>query len=121
LNSSPARCHKDKKQRTENGSNKSTADGVSLSAPSIGTNQTQLTDERTEIVTHLQDTFMKQLHSIKDANETKVKNTEAHINQAEAAYNSAQQTILGEFQTITDKYTTVLDSFSHLSTDFHTI
>jgi hypothetical protein len=119
LNSSPARCHKDKKQHTENGSNESTADDVSLSPPLIGTNQTELTDERTEIVAHLQDTFMKQLQSIKDANKTKVKNTEARINQAEAAYNSAQQTILGEFQTITDKYTTVLDSFSCLSTDFH--
>jgi hypothetical protein len=119
LNSSPARHHKDKKQHTENGSNESTADDVSLLPPSIGTNQTELTDERTEIVAHLQDTFMKQLQSIKDANKAKVKNTEARINQAEAAYNSAQQTILGEFQTITDKYTTVLDSFSRLSTDFH--
>jgi hypothetical protein len=119
LNSSPACCHKDKKRRTENGSNESTADDISLSPPSIGTNQTKLTDERTEIIAHLQDTFMKQLQSIKDANETKVKNTEARINQAEAAYNSAQQTILGEFQTITNKYTTVLDSFSRLSTDFH--
>jgi hypothetical protein len=119
LNSSPARHHKDKKQHTENGSNESTADDVSLLPPSIGTNQTELKDERTEIVAHLQDTFLKQLQSIKDANKTKVKNTEARINQAEAAYNSAQQTILGEFQTITDKYTTVLDSFSHLSTDFH--
>jgi hypothetical protein len=92
---------------------------TSLFCPSIGTNQTELTDERTEIVAHLQDTFLKQLQSIKDANKTKVKNTEARIDQAEAAYNSAQQTILGEFQTITDKYTTVLDSFSHLSTDFY--
>jgi hypothetical protein len=33
LNSSPARRHKDKKQRTENGSNDSTADDVSLSPP----------------------------------------------------------------------------------------
>jgi hypothetical protein len=119
LNSSPARCHKDKKQHTENGSNESTADDVSLLPPSIGTNQTELTDECTEIVAHLQDPFMTQLQSIKDANKTKVKNTEAHIDQAEAAYNSAQQTILGKFQTITDKYTTVLDSFSRLSTDFH--
>jgi hypothetical protein len=119
LNSSPAHRHKDKKQSTENGSNDSTADDVSLSPPSIGTNQTELKDERTEIVAHLQDTFLKQLQSIKDANETKVKNTEARMDQAEAAYNSAQQTILGEFQTITDKYTTALDSFSCLSTDFH--
>jgi hypothetical protein len=119
LNSSPACRHKDKKQRTENGSNDSTADDISLSPPSIGTNQTELKDERTEIIAHLQDTFLKQLQSIKDANETKVKNTEARMDQAEAAYNSAQQTILSEFQTITDKYTTVLDSFSCLSTDFH--
>jgi hypothetical protein len=97
LNSSPARRHKDKKQRMENGSNDSSADDVSLSPPSIGTNQTELTDERTEIVAHLQDTISKQLQSIKDANKTKVKNTEARIDQAEAAYNSAQQTILGEF------------------------
>jgi hypothetical protein len=39
LNSSPARHHKDKKQRTENGSNDSTADDISLLPPSIGTNQ----------------------------------------------------------------------------------
>jgi hypothetical protein len=86
LTPSPPHHHKDKKQRTENGSNDSTADDASLSPPLIGTNQTELTDERTEILASLQDTFTKQLQSIKDANDAKVKNTETRINQAEAAY-----------------------------------
>jgi ElaB/YqjD/DUF883 family membrane-anchored ribosome-binding protein len=68
--------------------------------PSIGTNQTELMDECTEILASQQDTFAKQLQSIKDANDAKVNNRETRINQAEAAYNAAQQAILGKFQTI---------------------
>jgi hypothetical protein len=97
---SPLHHHKDKKQHTENGSNDSTADAASLLLPSIGTNQTELMDECTEILASQQDTFAKQLQSIKDANDAKVNNRETRINQAEAAYNAAQQAILGKFQTI---------------------
>jgi hypothetical protein len=120
LTPSPLHHHKDKKQHTEDGSNDSTADDASLSPPSIGTNQTELTDERTEILASLQGTFAKQLQSIKDANDANVMNTETRINQAEAAYNAAQQAILGKFQTISEKYTEVLDSFSCLGNEFHT-
>jgi hypothetical protein len=114
---SPLHRHKDKEQHTEKGSNDSTADNASLSPPLISTNQTELTNERMEILASLQDTFAKQLQSIKDANDAKVKNTETRINQAEAAYNAAQQAILGKFQTISEKYTEVLDSFSHLGNE----
>jgi hypothetical protein len=117
---SPLFCNKDKKQHTENGSNDSTADEASLLPPSIGTNQTELTDECMEILASLQDSFAKQLQLIKDANDAKVKNMETCINQAEAAYNAAQQAILGKFQTISEKYTEVLDSFSRLGNEYHT-
>jgi phage-related protein len=95
-------------------------DDNSLSPPSVGTTQTELTDERTEIqstLANMQDTFAKQIKSIKDANEAKVCHAEERIQQAEQTYIAAQQAILHEFNTLTQNYSNVRESFANLSSD----
>lgn len=118
LNDTPTRRHKDKKARMETST--LAEDDNSLSPPSVGTTQTELTDERTEIqstLANMQDTFAKQIKSIKDANEAKVRHAEERIQQAEQTYIAAQQAILHEFNTLTQNYSNVRESFANLSSD----
>jgi hypothetical protein len=121
LNDTPTWHHKDKKARTETGTDND--DDASLWPPSLGTAQTELTDERTEIqatLTNMQDSFTKQIQSIKDANEAKARLAETRIQEAEKTYIAAQETILKEFTTLTQNYNNVLEAFSNLGNDVHT-
>jgi hypothetical protein len=121
LNDTPTQHHKDKKARTETGTDND--DDASLLPPSLGTAQTELTDERTEIqatLTNMQDSFTKQIQSIKDANEANARLAETRIQEAEKTYIAAQETILKEFTTLTQNYNNVLEAFSNLGNDVHT-
>jgi hypothetical protein len=121
LNDTPTRRHKDKNARTETGTDNE--DDSSLSPPSFGTAQTELTDERTEIqatLTNMQDSFTKSIQSIKDANEAKARQAETRIQEAEKTYIAAQETILKEFTTLIQNYNNVLEAFSNLGNDVRT-
>jgi hypothetical protein len=118
LNDTPTRCHKDKKARTETGTDNE--DDSSLSPPSLGTAQRELTDERTEIqatLTNMQDSFTKRIQSIKDANEAKARQAKTRIQEAEKTYIAVQETILKEFTTLTQNYNNVLEAYSNLGND----
>jgi hypothetical protein len=68
----PSCHHTQKKQHTESGSNGTAADDLSLSPPSLGTTQTELTDERTEMqatLTYMQNTFAAEINKIKGQTE----------------------------------------------------
>lgn len=123
----PTRRHADKKQRTANGSQTvntdNAADDSSLSPPSLGTTQTELTDERTEFhmtITNMQTSFAEELRKIKAANEKDRKAAEERSKQSEQEYNQAKETMLNEFKMVDEKYTKVLESFSSLRTDLST-
>jgi hypothetical protein len=67
----PSRRHTQKKQRTESGCNDTVADD-SLLPPSLGTTQTELMDERTEMqatLTYMQNTFATEINKIKNQTE----------------------------------------------------
>jgi hypothetical protein len=120
LNDTPTRHHK-KKARTETGTDND--DDTSLSPPSIGTAQTELIDERTEIqatLTNMQDSSTKWIQFIKDANEAKARQAKTRIQEAEKTYIAAQETILKEFTTLTQNYNNVLEAFSNLGNDVRT-
>ncbi len=65
----------------------------------------------------MQDSFTKQIQSIKDANEAKVCLAETCIQEAEKTYIEVQETILKEFTTLTQNYNNVLEAFSNLGND----
>jgi hypothetical protein len=114
----PTRRHKDKKAQTETGTDND--DDTSLSPPSLGTAQTEQTDEHTEIrarLTNMQDSFTKRIQSIKDANEAKARPDKSCIQEAEKTYIAAQETILKEFITLTQNYNNILEAFSNLGND----
>jgi hypothetical protein len=67
MDDTPTHCHKDKKAHMETGTN-NTADDTSLLPPSLGTTQTELTDERTEFqatLTTMQGTFSKRFSRLR--------------------------------------------------------
>jgi len=122
MNDTPTRRHKDKKARTETGVDDN-ADDTSLSPPSLGTTQTELTDERTEFqatMTTMQDTLSKKIQSIKDANDEKARQAEIRIQQAEKTYIAAQETIVKEYETLSRNYNNVLEAFTTLGCDVRT-
>jgi hypothetical protein len=117
MNDTPTRRHKDKKARTETGTNDN-ADDTSLSPPSLGTTQTELTDERTEfqatMASTMQDTLSKKIQMIKDANDQ----AETRIQQeAEKTYIATQETIVKEYETLSQNYNKVLEAFTNLGCD----
>ncbi len=98
------------------------ADNTSLSPPSLGTTQTELTGECTEFqatMATMQDTLSKKIQSIKDANDTKAHQAETRIQQAEKMYIAAQETIVKEYKTLSQNYNNVLEAFTNLSCDIH--
>jgi hypothetical protein len=102
MDDTPTRHHKDKKVRTETGAD-NTADDTSLSPPSLGTTQMELTDEPMEFqatLATMQDTFSKKIQSIKDTNDAKARQAETRIQQAKQTYIAAQETIVKEYETL---------------------
>jgi hypothetical protein len=98
----PSRHHTLKKQRTKAGSNDTVEDDSSLLPPSLGTTQTELMDERTEMQTtiaNMQSTFSAELKKIKAQNEE---------------FQKALEAILAEFTGTEEQYTQVLESFAKL-------
>jgi hypothetical protein len=119
MNDTPTHHHKDKKARTETGTDDN-ADDTSLSPPSLGTTQTELTDKCTEFqatMATMQDTLSKKIQSIKDANDAKARQAETRIQQAEKTYIAAQETIVKEYENISQNYNNVLEAFTNLSCD----
>ena len=113
----PSRRHTLKKQRTEAGSNDTVEDDSSLSPPSLGTTQTELTDERTEMQTtiaNMQSTFSAELKKIKAQNEQNNKKVASRIEKSEQEFQKAQEAILAEFTRTEEQYTQVLESFAKL-------
>jgi hypothetical protein len=121
-NDTPTHRHKDKKAHTETGTDDN-VDDTSLSPPSLGTTQTELTDERTEFqaaMATMQDTLSNKIQSIKDANDAKARQAETRIQQAEKTYITAQETIVKEYETLSQNYNNVLEAFTNLGCDVHT-
>jgi hypothetical protein len=122
MNDTPTHRRKDKKAHTETGTNDN-ADDTSLSPPSLGTTQTELTEERMEFqatMATMQDTLSKKIQSIKDANDAKARQAETRIQQAENTYIAAQETIVKEYETLSQNYNNVLEAFTNLGYDIHT-
>jgi hypothetical protein len=122
MDDSPSQHHRNKKARTETGIDDN-ADETSLSPPSLGTTQMELTDKCTEFqatLTTMQDTFSKKIQSIKDANDMKACQAKTRIQQAKKTYITAQETIVKEYETLSKNYTNVLDAFTILHCNVHT-
>jgi heat shock protein HslJ len=116
MNDTPTHRHKDKKARTETGTDDN-VDDTSLSPPSLGTTQTELTDERTEFkaaMATMQDTLSKKIQSIKDANNAKARQAETRIQQAEKTYIAAQETIVKENETLSQTHNNILEAFTNI-------
>jgi hypothetical protein len=93
------------------------ADDTSLSPPSLGTTQTELTDERTEFqatMATMQDALCKKIQSIKDANDAKARQAETCIQQAEKMCIATQETIVKEYETFSENYNNILEAFTTL-------
>jgi hypothetical protein len=113
----PSRHHTLKKQHTKAGSNNTVEDDSSLSPTSLGTTQTELTDERTEMQTtivNMQSTFSAELKKIKAQNEQNNKKVASRIEKSEQEFQKAQEAILAEFTRTEEQYTQVLESFAKL-------
>jgi hypothetical protein len=113
----PSHHHTLKKQHTEAGSNDTVEDNSSLLPPSLGTTQTKLTDERTEMQTtiaNMQSTFSTELKKIKAQNEQNNKKVASHIEKSEQEFQKAQEAILAEITCTEEQYTQVLESFAKL-------
>jgi hypothetical protein len=119
MNDTPTHRHKDKKAHTETGVDNN-ADDTSLSPPSLGTTQMELTDERTEFqatMATMQSTLSKKIQSIKDANDAKARQVETCIQQAEKMYIATQETIVKEYETLSQNYNNILEAFTTLGCD----
>jgi hypothetical protein len=121
-NVKPSRRHVNKKQHMELGSQSvnTSANDASLSPPSVGTTQTELTNERTEFqttISNMQTSFAEELRKIKHDNDMIRQEMETRMKLTDTEYQSAQQSMLTEFKAIDTKYTTILESFSSLQTD----
>jgi hypothetical protein len=90
----PSRHHTLKKQHTKAGSNDMVKDDSSLSPPLLGTTQTELTDERTEMQTtiaNMQSTFSTELKKIKAQNKQNNKKVACCIEKSEQEFQKAQE------------------------------
>jgi hypothetical protein len=68
--------------------------------PLLGTTQTKLMDERTEMQTmiaNMQSTFSTELKKIKAQNQQNNKKVASHIEKSEQEFQKAQEAILAEF------------------------
>jgi hypothetical protein len=112
-----SRRHTLKKQRNKAGSNDTVEDDSSLLPPLLGTTQTELTDERTEMQTtiaNMQSTFSAELKKIKAKNEQNNKKVASHIEKSKQEFQKAQEAILAEFTRTEEQYTQVHESFAKL-------
>jgi hypothetical protein len=99
----PSRCHTQKKQHTKSGSNDTAADDSSLSPPSAGTTQTELTDKRTEMqamLTYMQNPFATEINKIKNQTEQLEKKLADRVEKSKKDYQMAKDIMLRNSSTL---------------------
>jgi hypothetical protein len=118
----PSRHHTQKKQHTKSGSNGTAANDSSLSPPSLGTTQTELTDERTEMqamLTYMQNTFATEINKIKGQTEQLEKKLADRVEKSKKDYQTAKDIMLKEFKHAEEKHGQYLTAVATLGDEFH--
>jgi hypothetical protein len=118
----PSRHHTQKKQRTESGSNDTAEDDTSLSPPSLGTTQTELTDECTEMqaaITSMRSSFAAEINKIKNQSDKIQKELVDRIATAEKDFQEAKDVLLNEFRCTEEKQEQYLKAMNAFGDKFH--
>jgi hypothetical protein len=114
--------HTQKKQHTESGSNDTAEDDTSLSPPSLGTTQTELTDERTEMqaaITSMRSSFTAEINKIKNQSDKIQKELVDRIATTEKDFQEAKDVLLNEFRHTEEKQEQYLKAMNAFGDKFH--